>query len=70
MRHVLALLAGLLISAPLCAFEVKDNTIVLTDEEIEICTANEGCALITRTVLIGLQQRAHDTGLRECRNST
>lgn len=70
MKHLVALLAGLLISAPLCAFEVKDRTIILTEEEVQICTDSEGCALITRAMLVELQKRAYDAGLHACRNAT
>lgn len=70
MRHFLALLAGLLVSAPLCALEVKDNTITLTDNEVQMCKDSGGCGVVTRDGLMQALKESHDVGLHECRNAT
>ena len=55
MRHLLALLAGLLISAPLVGATVAGRTITLDDEEIATCVAGGGCRLITRQKMQALE---------------
>ena len=47
MRHMLALLAGLLISAPLVGATFVGRTITLDDEDTADCIAGGGCRLIT-----------------------
>lgn len=68
---LIAFLCGCLISAPLCAYERKDaNTVILTDDEAQICSGDGDCVLAPRAMLIAALQRAHDAGLHECRNAT
>ena len=54
MRHLLALLAGLLIAAPLVGATVAGRTITLDDEEIAACVTGGGCR-ITRQKMQALE---------------
>ena len=47
MRHLLAFLAGLLITAPLVGATFVGRTITLDDEDTADCIAGGGCRLIT-----------------------
>lgn len=51
MRNLVALLAGLLVAAPLCAIEVKDGVITLDASEQKACAAGGGCLVASRDVL-------------------
>ena len=55
MRHLLALLAGLLISAPLVGATFVGRTITLDDEDTADCIAGGGCRLITTQKLRSLE---------------
>ena len=55
MRHMLALLAGLLISAPLVGATFVGRTITLDDEDTADCIAGGGCRLITTQKLRSLE---------------
>ena len=55
MRHLLALLAGLLIAAPLVGATVAGRTITLDDEDTADCIAGGGCRLITSQKLRSLE---------------
>ena len=55
MRHLLALLAGMLIAAPLVGATLVGRSIVLDDEDVADCKAGGGCKLITRQQLRALE---------------
>ena len=55
MRHLLALLAGLLISAPITGATVAGRTITLDDEDAADCKAGGGCVLMTRQHMRALE---------------
>ena len=55
MRHLLALLAGLLITAPIIGATVAGRTITLDDEEVSACVAGGGCRLVTREKMRALE---------------
>ena len=63
------MLAGCLISAPLCALEQVGNVVILTDDEMRTCQDGEGCAVVPRALLRDVIKGAYLTGLHECRNS-
>jgi hypothetical protein len=71
MKHLIALLAGCLISAPLCAYERNGNVVTLTPGEAEICDQDDhGCSLAPNSMFINDLKQAYQLGLHECRNAT
>lgn len=56
MKYVLALLAGLLIAAPMMGAAVVGRTITLEDDEFDSCMAEGGCSLITKAMLERLRK--------------
>lgn len=70
MKHLLALLAGCLACAPLCAIEQAGNTFTLSDAEMALCSTGEGCTVVPKAALRDVLQGAYLTGLRACRNAT
>lgn len=68
------LLLTCLLAFPIGAFEVQDNSVKLTEEEVTKCIAEGGCLLVSRKDIAdhiqGLVERAHATGLHSCRNAT
>ena len=55
MRHLLALLAGLLIASPLVGATFVGRTLTLDDEDAAKCKAGGGCQLITRQQIRALE---------------
>ena len=55
MRSLLALLAGLLITAPIIGATVAGRTITLDDDDVADCKAGGGCALVTREKMRALE---------------
>ena len=55
MKHILALLAGLLIAAPIAAATVAGRTITLDDEDVSDCREGGGCVLMTRAKMRALE---------------
>ena len=55
MNHLLALLAGLLISAPLVGATFVGNTLTLDEVDAAKCKAGGGCQLITRQQIRALE---------------
>jgi len=56
---------------PLSAFEIKGNTIVLTDAELAGCISEGGCSLISNKlrleIIAALTQMAADLDAKICR---
>ena len=55
MIHLLALLAGLLITAPIIGATVAGRTITLDDDDVADCRNGGGCALVTREKMRALE---------------
>ena len=55
MRHILALLCGMLITAPITGATVAGRTITLDDEDVADCRAGGGCVLMTREKMHALE---------------
>ena len=55
MKHLLAFLAGLLITAPIIGATVAGRTITLDDEDVADCRAGGGCVLMTREKMHALE---------------
>lgn len=55
MRTLLALLSGLLVTAPLIGATVVGKTITLSDEDVARCIAGGGCNLITHQQILTLE---------------
>ena len=55
MKHLLALLAGMLIAAPIAAATVAGRTITLDDEDVSDCREGGGCVLMTRAKMRALE---------------
>ena len=74
MKHLIALLSGCLISAPLCALTVDGNTATFTNEELAQCENEGGCLHITRKQLNEAFEAAvvkgFERGAHSCRNWT
>jgi hypothetical protein len=70
MKYLVVLLAGALISSPLCAVEVKGNIVMLTDEDVMMCEDGGGCGVVTIDALREALQKKYDAGLHDCRNDT
>ena len=51
MKHILALLAGMLIAAPIAAVTLAGSTLTLDDEDVTDCQKGGGCVLVTRQKL-------------------
>ena len=74
MRHLLALLSGLLIAAPLVAVEKEGLRITLTAEEDADCAAGGGCIVIPRRVaeklVVKFAREAFIAGQATCADRT
>ena len=71
MKHLIAFLCSLLVSAPLCAVEKDGLILTLTQEEDTACDEGGGCLVVPRDVLEkaadAYAQRAYNLGLGRCR---
>ena len=67
---LVALLAGCLISAPLCALEQVGNVVTLSDDEMSQCDSGGGCTVAPKELIREMIRGAYITGLHECRNAT
>ena len=74
MKHLLALLSGCLVCAPLCALTVESNTVTFTDDEMQRCAAEGGCIHATMKQISDTMDAVHargfERGLHSCRNAT
>lgn len=64
MRYIAILLAGALIAAPVAAVSV-----LLTDDEREMCETEGGCSMITHDSLKRLLTQAHEAGKATCKST-
>ena len=55
MNHLLALLAGLLITAPILGASIAGRTITLDDDDVADCRSGGGCLLVTRQKMRALE---------------
>ena len=55
LKHLLALLAGLIIAAPIIGATVAGRTITLDDDDVADCRKGGGCTLVTREKMRALE---------------
>ena len=70
MKYLMVLLAGALISAPLCAVELKGGRVLLDDDDVQMCKDGGGCGVVTNDALREALQKKYEAGMHDCRNDT
>lgn len=64
------ILAGALIPGPLLGYEVKGNTMIFTDAEMQQCAIEGGCQPVSYKWFQQRMEEAKNAGRQDCKGGT